>query len=776
MVEPQKLLPWKVYSHPFSIFATSVQLDDSSSDEKLNCAPDNEPIRKRPQSLSSDSIVQTLRCLKRKPAVAFAYFKDTHSLGFHHDFSTYSEIIQILSHSFQGKMLVSLFCEMISTPNSASPEILTLIDHLRNTCVTSHVLSFAVNCLIKAYTTCHAHDAQATIEKFCHLCRLGFVPTVWACNFLLKFVSQRGESDLVVIAYDQMKSFQLTLDAQSLNIVTRSLFQANKADEAFQVWVGMIEMGVKPDVHGYSSFIIGLCDCGKFDLAYNMVSRYTVLQENTHERVPIEAMAYNMVIDGLCKQMKLEEAEKVLENKANHGSAPDPYGYSYLVRSYCELGNLKKAWHHVEAMVSHGIEINCHIVGYLLQCLRKLGMTSEVIVHFQKFRDLGLHFDGVVYNIGMDAYCKLGNMNEAVMLLKQMMAEGLAPDKIHYTCLINGYCLKGETENAWQAFEQMLKANIKPDVVTYNILASGYSRNGLVMKVFDLLEHMMDQGLEPNSLTYGVVIAGFCRVGNLSEAEVSMVCGYLQSGWTDHAYMLFLRVAEQGNMVDRFSSLKLISNLCREGKVEGASTVCMMMLEKNVVPDVISYSKLISAYCQTGDTRSAQLWFDDMVERGFSDVIAYTVLMNGYCKVGQIKKACELFHQMINFGMKPDVVAYTVLLDGHLKEILRRGWQGIAKEGSSMKDNEIEPDVAYYTVLIDGQCKAEYLDEARRLFDEMLAKGLAPDVYTYTALINGYCSQGEASKAEDLLQEMIDKGMKPDELTFSVLHQRTLRD
>jgi pentatricopeptide repeat protein len=30
-------------------------------------------------------------------------------------------------------------------------------------------------------------------------------------------------------------------------------------------------------------------------------------------------MAYNMVIDGLCKEMELEKAEKVLE----HGSAPD---------------------------------------------------------------------------------------------------------------------------------------------------------------------------------------------------------------------------------------------------------------------------------------------------------------------------------------------------------------------------------------------------------------------------------------------------------------------
>ncbi|CAN6289127.1 unnamed protein product [Urochloa humidicola] len=477
----RKVFPWDVSSCPFSIFAASVQLDDSSGDEKLNSACDNEPIRKRHRPLSSDSVVETLHCLRRKPAVAFAYFKDTHSLGFHHDFSTYSEIIQILSHSFKGKMLVSLFCEIISATDSGSPEILTLIDHLRKTCVTSHELSFAVNCLIKAYTACH--DAQAALDKFCHLCRLGFVPTVWACNFLLKFVSQRGDSDMVVTAYDQMKCFQLTLDAHSFKIVTRSLFQAKKADEAFQLWVGMIEMGVKPEVHGgFSSFIIGLCDCGKYDLAYNMLSRYTVLQEITQERVPIEAMAYNMVIDGLCKEMKLEQSEKVLENMTKYGPAPDRYGYSYVIRSYCKMGNLEKAWHHVEAMVSHGIEINCHIIGYLLQCLRKLGMASEIIVYFQKFRDLGLHFDSVLYNIGMDAYCKLGNMNEAVQLLNEMMAEGLAPDKIHYTCLINGYFLKGETENAWQAFDQMLKANIKPDVVTYNILASGYSRNGLVTK------------------------------------------------------------------------------------------------------------------------------------------------------------------------------------------------------------------------------------------------------------------------------------------------------
>jgi len=104
-----------------------------------------------------------------------------------------------------------------------------------------------------------------------------------------------------------------------------------------------------------------------------------------------------------------------------------------------------------------------------------------------------------------------------------------------------------------------------------------------------------------------------------------MVCGYLNSGWSDHAYVLFLRVAKQGKLVDRFSLSKLINDLCRDGNAQGASTVCSIMVEKNVVPDLISYSKLISAYCQKGDMHNARLWFHDMVQQGVSAMSLYTL-------------------------------------------------------------------------------------------------------------------------------------------------------
>jgi hypothetical protein len=128
------------------MYAASVLSDYSSGDEKPNFAP-NKISCKQSHILSSDSVVQALRCLKRKPAVAFAYFKDTKSIGFDHDFSTYSEIKHILSHSCQEKMLVSLFCEIVSSTGRCGPEIVALMNQLRKkhvTCLThSHLQTIA---------------------------------------------------------------------------------------------------------------------------------------------------------------------------------------------------------------------------------------------------------------------------------------------------------------------------------------------------------------------------------------------------------------------------------------------------------------------------------------------------------------------------------------------------------------------------------------------------------------------------------------------------------
>jgi hypothetical protein len=194
--------------HSFSVLAASAQPDDYTSsgddaDERPSSAPTETVQRRSHGGLSPARVVQTLQLLKKRPDVASAYFKDTESIGFSHDLSTYAEIIDILSSSGQSRMVFSLFREIVSpaATNGGGPEILPLMDHLKRTCSASDSLVSATNCLVTAYITCY--NAQDTIGLFGELCKLGVVPGVWACSALLVFAAESGDSEIVLSAYDQ---------------------------------------------------------------------------------------------------------------------------------------------------------------------------------------------------------------------------------------------------------------------------------------------------------------------------------------------------------------------------------------------------------------------------------------------------------------------------------------------------------------------------------------------------------------------------------------------
>ncbi|KAF0905013.1 hypothetical protein E2562_000825 [Oryza meyeriana var. granulata] len=163
----------------------------------------------------------------------------------------------------------------------------------------------------------------------------------------------------------------------------------HKVDEALQVWAEMTEMGVKPDTHGYSSFLIGLCDCGKYDLAN------VILQEITREKVPVEAMAYNMIMDGLCKEMRLDEAEKLLENKARQGSTPD---------------NAQQVF---EEMMKANVEPDIVTYNILASGFCKSGLVMEVFDLLDHMMDQGLEPNSLTYGIAIVGFCRGGNLSEA---------------------------------------------------------------------------------------------------------------------------------------------------------------------------------------------------------------------------------------------------------------------------------------------------------------------------------------------------------------------------
>ncbi|XWS62475.1 hypothetical protein CRYUN_Cryun06bG0014400 [Craigia yunnanensis] len=167
-----------------------------------------------------------------------------------------------------------------------------------------------------------------------------------------------------------------------------------------------------------------------------------------------------IIIDGMCKEKRLEEASEMFEKMQEMGLVPSAVTYNTLIDGYFNEGDLEKASGYWDEMVLRGILPTVS--------------TYNLLVH------------------ALVMECKIG---EAEALAKEMGEKGFVHDKIMYNILINGYCRSGNVKKAFSFLDEMLtkgiqptremdKLNAPPDDVTYNTLIQGHCREGRVAEAF----------------------------------------------------------------------------------------------------------------------------------------------------------------------------------------------------------------------------------------------------------------------------------------------------
>ncbi|KVH91298.1 Pentatricopeptide repeat-containing protein [Cynara cardunculus var. scolymus] len=83
--------------------------------------------------------------------------------------------------------------------------------------------------------------------------------------------------------------------------------------------------------------------------------------------------------------------------------------------------------------------------------------------------------------------------------------------------------------------------------------------------------------------------------------------------------------------------------------------------------------------------------------------------------------------------------------------------------------------VVTYNTIIDSLCKDMMVDDALKLFKEMIFdKGILLDVVAYTSLIRGLCSLGRWDDVSKMLKEMEDERISPNVVTFSIYISRCI--
>ncbi|XP_059629784.1 pentatricopeptide repeat-containing protein At1g63150-like [Cornus florida] len=295
------------------------------------------------------------------------------------------------------------------------------------------------------------------------------------------------------------------------------------------------------------------------------------------------------------------------------------------------------------------------------------------------------------YNQLLGFITRMKHCSTVVSRYKQMLVLGISVDEYTMNTVINCYCHLNRVDFGFATLGHLLKhGGCAPNVTTFTTLIKGLFLEhnfAEAMGLFNKLLLLRENQIEPDGVMYGTVINGLCKAGN-----ASMAIGLLRD-------MEKTRVSS-ANLVMYNNSI--IDSLCKDRMVDDALVFFSEMIEKGMLPDVITYNSLI----------------------------------HGLCNFGRWKEAKRLLNEMVDLKFFPDVYSFNILVDAICKEGLVRDAESQMDEAmkafNSIEDKVIEPDTITYNTLINGYCKQMKIDEAMNLLLEMPSKGLEPTIDTNT--------------------------------------------
>ncbi|XP_057444920.1 pentatricopeptide repeat-containing protein At4g31850, chloroplastic-like [Lotus japonicus] len=478
---------------------------------------------------------------------------------------------------------------------------------------------------------------------------------------------------------------------------------------------------------------------------------FGLLKSMTEKSVVPNLVSFNAVVQGLCEEGRIEEAQKVVEEMNRKGLAPDENTYMSLFELLCDKRKVDKARKVLSEMIDTGFSPSVATYKNLIHWSK----VEEAVGILRDMHERGLSPDVVTYNTLISKFCTLKEpeLEKALEMKAEMVHKGILPDADTYYLLIRSLCLQQRLSEAFDLFREMLRAGVSPEKKTYAGLMNAYRLEGQFSKAFQLQDEMIHKGflpgISPTHVTYNTIIHGLCLLDRAEEA-----LGILRG------------MPKIGLSPDAVSYCTVISGFCRIREPGKAYKLKVEMDKKR-----ISWLGLWGLY---EDTHKS-------VMQGLSDEDTFSNLMSDYLAEGNLEKAYNLEREINDFAYLPVDVHYSVFLNG----LNKKARITEAKEHLLWFISHVclrMPTFIIYDTLIENCCNNEFksvvglvkgfgmrglVNKAARAHDTMLEGNYKPDGAVYNLLIFDHCRCSNVHKAYDMYMDMAHYGFDPH--MFSVL-------
>ncbi|CAL9066300.1 pentatricopeptide repeat-containing protein At3g18020-like [Musa acuminata AAA Group] len=562
-----------------------------------------------------------------------------------------------------------------------------------------------------------------------------------------------GDVDEALRLLDRLRLRGYRPDSLNLASVVHALCAAGRSEEAHRRLLLSAAAGWLPDDRTANVLFARLLDAGTPLLTLQVVR---CLTDAKPAFVP-SLTNYNRLIDQLSSQSQPVEARSLLLDMRSKGRLPNAVSYTALINGFARTGELDHARQMFDEMLEAGIPPNSLTHSVLIKAVlrkRRVDEGREMLVElWRKMQDeREPSVNGAAFANLIDALCREGFFHE-VFRIAEEMPQGDSIDQLFaYGQMMDSLCRVGKYHGASRIVYIMRKRGFIPGMASYNHIVHGLSKEKGCMRAYQLFKEGTEFGYSPSESTYKVLVEGLCREKDINKAQ-DVAEFVLQRDAVDRTriYNIFL------------SALRLADNPSEQ------LNVLVSMLQKQCQPDVVTLNTVIHGFCKIGKVDEAKRILDDMLNGNISepDVVTFTTIIRGLLDVGRPEESLDVLRNtMPAHKCAPSVVTYNVVLQGLTK--LRKVDEAM-RLFYDMIDKGFAADSTTYTVVVEGLCSVGRLAEAKRIWDDIIWPSQIHDHYVYGAILRGLCCSGKLAQACDFLYELVDCGVDPGIVNYNIV-------
>ncbi|XP_028793523.1 pentatricopeptide repeat-containing protein At1g74600, chloroplastic [Neltuma alba] len=553
---------------------------------------------------------------------------------------------------------------------------------------------------------------------------------------------------------------------------------------ALNLFIQMCRQSLKPNGYTFPSVLTACCSLKELQIG-------KIIHGRVIKCVATDIFVDTAIVDLYAKCGRMDEAVRKFLQMPMHNVV----SWTAIISGFVQENDSISALKFFKCMRETGEEINTFTVTSVLAACSKPGMIEVASQIHSLILKLPLMLEATVQATLINTYAKIGEFGLSDLAFSEIK---YVKDVRIWAAMMSSCAYNRNSRKAVELFLFMLQEGVRPDEYCMSVVLSIISCLYIVKQMHS---YTLKSGLVTNATVGCSLFTMYSKCGCLEESHrvfeevlnkdnvswASMIAGFVEHGYADHAFQLFKDMLSQEVLPDYLTLTAIVTACSALSFLQTGKEIHGYAFRLGMGTDTIIGGALVSMYSKCGRLELARRVFNMLPQK---DAVSCSSLVSGYAQYGLIEEALLLFRDMIFTDLPIDTFTISSVLraialsnrstvgtqlHAHIEKL---GLQSNAYVGSSLVtmyskcgslvdcckafDHIEKPDLIGWTAIMVSYAQHGKSSEALATFELMRKEGIQPDAVTFVAVLLACSHSGLVEEAFLYLKSMVkDYGIKP---------------